>query len=82
MAATTQDQNSKVTPHVQQHLQLNQQHMTHQSQGDTGALHNDYTEHAVVEDRLYAQPPVGRQAILERSRKLHPRIDIPDRSGR
>ncbi len=50
----------------QQHIQLHDQHLTHQSQGNTQQLHKDYTEHAIVEDSLYAEPMVGRAAIMER----------------
>jgi len=48
------------------HIQLHDQHLTHQSQGNTGELHNDYSEHAVVEDSMHAQPFVGRAAIMGR----------------
>jgi steroid delta-isomerase-like uncharacterized protein len=72
VAATAQQQNSKAVPHVhqndntQQHIQLHDQHITNQSQGNTGALHNDYAEHAIVEDSMYSQALVGRKAIMER----------------
>jgi steroid delta-isomerase-like uncharacterized protein len=72
VAATVQQQNAKAAPHVhqnddvQQHIQLHKQHVAHQSTGNTGALHNDYAEHAVVEDSMYAEPLVGRSAIMER----------------
>lgn len=49
-----------------QHLQLHDQHITHQTQGNVGALHKDYAEHAVVEDSMYAEPFVGRAAIMAR----------------
>src|SRR5438067_7275122 len=52
--------------HAAKHMQLHDQHLTHQSQGNASALHNDYAEHAVVEDSLHAQPFVGRPAILAR----------------
>lgn len=48
------------------HLQLHDQHLQHQTSGNTGALQNDYHEHAVVEDSMYAQPFVGRDAIMAR----------------
>src|SRR5260221_11902608 len=35
------------------HMQLHDQHLAHQSQGDVDQLHNDYAEHAVVEDSMY-----------------------------
>lgn len=53
-------QNSK------QNLQLHQQHLTHQLQGNTNALQHDYAEDAVVEDSMYEQPFVGRAAIMAR----------------
>ena len=48
------------------HLQLHDQHLTHQGQGNTSALYNDYADHAVVEDSMYAVPIVGRAAIIAR----------------
>lgn len=49
-----------------EHIQLHQQHLTHQSSGNTGALQHDYAEHAVVEDGMYPEPIVGRAAIMAR----------------
>jgi steroid delta-isomerase-like uncharacterized protein len=72
VAVTSQRQSPKAIPNVhqndsiQQHLQLHDQHITHQSQGDTGALHNDYADYAIVEDSMYSEPLVGRTAIMER----------------
>lgn len=72
VAAAAQQKSSKAIPHVQQndnaqqHIQLHKQHIAHQSQGDTGALQNDYAEHAVVEDSMYSESLVGRRAIMER----------------
>lgn len=48
------------------HLQMHNQHLTAQRQGNTSALHDDYAEHAVVEDSMYAVPLVGRAAIMAR----------------
>lgn len=48
------------------HLQLHDQHIVHQAQGNTGALHNDYAENAIVEDSMYNHPFVGRTAIMAR----------------
>jgi len=48
------------------HLQMHNQHLTAQTQGNTSALHDDYAEHAVVEDSMYAVPLVGRAAIIAR----------------
>lgn len=49
-----------------QHLQLHDDHLRHQTRGDTDALHNDYAEHAIVEDSMYPAPFVGRAAIMAR----------------
>lgn len=49
-----------------QHIQLHNQHLAHQSRGDVRSLHDDYAENAVVEDSMYADPLVGRAAIMER----------------
>jgi len=49
-----------------QNLQLHQQHLAHQAQGDAGALQHDYAEHAVVEDSMYSEPFVGKAAIMAR----------------
>ena len=48
------------------HLQLHDQHLTHQTQGHISALHDDYAAHAVVEDSMYPVPIVGRAAIIAR----------------
>lgn len=48
------------------HLQLHDQHLQNQTSGNTGALQNDYHENAIVEDSMYAQPFVGRNAIMAR----------------
>ncbi len=47
-------------------LTLHSQHIANQSQGNTDALYNDYAEHAVVEDSMYASPIMGRAAIIAR----------------
>ena len=52
--------------HAAKHIQLHDQHLTHQSQGNASKLHNDYAEHAVVEDSMHAQPFVGCTAIMTR----------------
>ncbi|HLI05154.1 MAG TPA: ester cyclase [Ktedonobacteraceae bacterium] len=52
------------------HIQLHQQHLQYQIQGNTNALQNDYAEHAVVEDSMYAQPLVGREAIMARKNTI------------
>ena len=48
------------------HLQLHDQHLAHQGQGNTSALYDDYADNAVVEDSMYAVPIVGRAAIIAR----------------
>ncbi len=82
VAASEHQQNSKTVPHVhqnggeQQHIQLHQQHIAYQSQSNTGALHDDYAEHAVVEDSMYPEALVGRRAIMQR--KGMGMVAIPD----
>lgn len=49
-----------------EHIRLHQQHVANQASGDTGALQQDYAEHAVVEDGMYPEPIVGRAAIMAR----------------
>lgn len=51
---------------AQKHLQLHDQHLTNQSQGNAGALQNDYHEQAVVEDSMHPEPFVGQAAIMAR----------------
>jgi len=71
-AATQPSSPSKSAPAVpldvlpSQNLHLHQQHIAHQSEGNTGALHQDYAEHAVVEDSMHSAPFVGRAAIMAR----------------
>ena len=48
------------------HIELHNQHLIHQGNRNTGALQNDYSEHAVVEDSLYREPLVGHAAIMSR----------------
>jgi steroid delta-isomerase-like uncharacterized protein len=52
--------------HAAQHIQQHNQHLAHQSQGNTSQLQHDYAAHAVVEDSMYSQPLVGRDAIMAR----------------
>ena len=60
------------TPHTikaqeeEKHLQLHDKHLAHQTKGNTQALRDDYAEHAVVEDSLYNEPFIGRDAIMAR----------------
>lgn len=55
-----------VTENEATHLQLHDQHMTNQTQGNLDELHNDYAPHAVVEDNMFSAPIVGRAAIIAR----------------
>lgn len=75
VAAAVQQHTSVPTSHPspavhkqqeREHIQLHQQHLTHQASGNTGALQHDYAEHAVVEDGMYPEPIVGRAAIMAR----------------
>jgi steroid delta-isomerase-like uncharacterized protein len=50
----------------QKNLHLHQEHLAHQTQGDTQNLQDDYAQDAVVEDSMYSQPFVGRAAIMAR----------------
>lgn len=52
--------------HATQHLQRHDEHLNHQARGNLPALHQDYAEHAIVEDSMHAQPFVGRAAIMAR----------------
>lgn len=52
--------------HVQQHLQQHQQHLTNQATGNIQQLQHDYHEDAIVEDSLFSQPFIGREAIMAR----------------
>ena len=51
---------------AQQHIQQHQQHMANQATGNIQQLHHDYHENAIVEDSMFPQPFVGREAILAR----------------
>lgn len=54
-------------PHTtQQHLQQHDQHIVRQVQGDVPSMMSDYAADAVVDDPLFAEPFVGRQAIAAR----------------
>jgi steroid delta-isomerase-like uncharacterized protein len=61
---------SAATDHPTQHLQRHDDHLTHQSRGNIPALHNDYAEHAIVEDSMHSQPFVGRAAIMGRKNMI------------
>lgn len=51
---------------AQQQIQQHQQHMAKQATGNIQQLHHDYHEDAIVEDSMFPQPFVGREAILAR----------------
>lgn len=72
LAAAEHHQGSNAVPqvnqndNVQHHIQLHDQHIMNQSQGNTSELQNDYAEHAVVEDTMYSEALVGHEAIMGR----------------
>lgn len=68
MAASSDPVDSKLIQHedAAKHLQRHDQHIMHQAQGNTSALHNDYAEDAIVEDSMYDRPFVGRTAVMTR----------------
>ncbi len=49
-----------------QHIQQHQQHMANQATGNVQQLQHDYHVDAIVEDSMFPQPIVGREAILAR----------------
>ncbi len=51
---------------IAHNIQLHQQHLANQTQGNGGAVSNDYAEHAIVHDSLYTMPVVGHAAIMQR----------------
>lgn len=55
---------------TEKHIQLHNQHIVHQSSGNTRALQNDYAETAVVEDSLHKEVFVGRDAIIAREEMI------------
>ncbi len=61
---------SAATDHPTQHLQRHDDHLAHQSRGNMPALHNDYAEHAIVEDSMHPHPFVGRAAIMGRKNMI------------
>jgi steroid delta-isomerase-like uncharacterized protein len=48
------------------HIQLHDEHLSHQGSGNADALNNDYAENAIVEDSMHREPFVGRNAIMGR----------------
>lgn len=61
---------SPASDHATQHLQRHDEHLTNQSQGNMPALHNDYAEHAIVEDSMHPHPFIGRAAIMGRKNMI------------
>ena len=55
---------------TEKHIQLHNQHIIHQSSGNTRALQNDYAETAVVEDSMHKEAFVGRDAIIAREEMI------------
>jgi steroid delta-isomerase-like uncharacterized protein len=47
-------------------LELHDDHLANQQQGNIQDLHNDYAANAVVEDSMHPHPFVGREAIMAR----------------
>ncbi len=52
------------------HIELHNQHIMYQSNGNIGALQTDYVETAVVEDSLHREAFVGRDAIIAREEMI------------
>lgn len=74
IASVAGSRSSFQKPHVVEHAQeqeernlhLHQQHIAHQMNNNSGAMQNDYHEHAVVDDSMREMPYVGREAIMSR----------------
>ena len=60
------------------HYQLHDQHIARQTAGNTNAMVGDYAEDAMVEDPLFNQPFVGKEAIARRYAAEV--ASVPDRS--
>ncbi len=50
----------------QLHIQQHKDHLVHQGTGNIQQLQHDYHENAIVEDSMFPQPFVGREAIMNR----------------
>jgi steroid delta-isomerase-like uncharacterized protein len=74
MAATKRGASAQ----TQQHLQQHDRHIAQQVQGDVAPMMQDYAEHAVVEDPLFALPFVGKEAIA--ARYASEVASVPDRA--
>ncbi|GAC1467450.1 MAG: hypothetical protein PVS3B3_26320 [Ktedonobacteraceae bacterium] len=55
----------KADEREEHNIRLHDRHLTHQANGNTQNLTNDYAHHAVVEDSMHTEPLVGRAAIME-----------------
>lgn len=67
-------------PQQRDQLKLHDQHVTHQTRGDIEHMLADYHEDAVVEDPLFDEPFVGREAI---GRRFASEVaSVPDRALR
>ena len=64
-ATPTSPTNKHVDTNETQNIQLHDQHLSHQTQGDAHTLAHDYAEHAIVEDSMHAEPLIGRDAIMQ-----------------
>jgi steroid delta-isomerase-like uncharacterized protein len=60
------------------HFQLHDQHIAKQTAGNTNNMMSDYADDAIVEDPLFAQPFVGKDAIARRYAAEV--ASVPDRS--
>ena len=63
---TEQSSSGAVNEDAGKHLQLHDQHIANQTQGNVNALNDDYDHNAVVEDSMYTSPLIGRAAIMAR----------------
>jgi steroid delta-isomerase-like uncharacterized protein len=50
----------------QLHIKQHNDHLVHQATGNLQQLQHDYHENAIVEDSMFPQPFVGREAIMNR----------------
>jgi steroid delta-isomerase-like uncharacterized protein len=64
-ATPTSQTNKHVGTNETQNIQLHDQHLSQQTQGDAQNLAHDYAKHAIVEDSIHAEPLIGRDAIMQ-----------------
>jgi steroid delta-isomerase-like uncharacterized protein len=72
------------TENPETHLRLHDSHLSYQTSGNTDALHQDYAEHAILDDSLYSAPLTGRSEIMERKHlglaaATNPKINVVNR---